>query len=230
MNKADIENINKELKKRSASNYKWNEKGDLTKDDVMLRTTKELQQLIDEFKNNEAKTAADKVKKIVDELFAKYGEEDDNMIVFSAAYVPERTTYECDEPLADINFQRSIPQGNSVQREYNKLYLPICRNWECLSYYDRKDRDAKELAEWDKKWEEYYNDIEHLKEEIYKIKEIVPAEELWEDDNDALNELWYGVVGIMKDYKVVSFVIRCDGMLCDEDSYQSFHNSIEYEL
>lgn len=221
MNKADIENINKELKKRSASNYKWNEKGDLTKDEVMLRTTKELQQLIDDFKNNETKTAADKVKKIVDELFAKYGEEGDNMIVFSAAYVPERTTYECEEPLADINFN---------WREYNKLYLPICRNWECAGYWDRKDRDAKELAEWDKKWEEYYKDIDRLKEEIYKIKEIVPAEELWEDDNDALNELWYGVVGIMKDYKVVSFVIREDGMLCDEDSYQSFHNSIDYEF
>ena len=29
MNKADIENINKELQKRSAANYKWNDKGEL---------------------------------------------------------------------------------------------------------------------------------------------------------------------------------------------------------
>ena len=221
MNKADIENINKELKKRSASNYKWNEKGDLTKDEVMLRTTKELEQLLEDFKNNEAKTAADKVKKIVDEMFAKYGEKRDNMIVFSAANVPERTTYECDEPLADINFN---------WKDYNKLYLPICRNWKYVSYWDRKDEDKKELEEWDKKWEEYYKDIERLKKEIYKIKDVHPASDLWDDDNDALNECWYGVVGIMKDYKVVSFVIRDDGMLCDEDSYQSCYNSIECEL
>ena len=221
MNKADIENINKELKKRSASNYKWNDKGDLTKDDVMLRTTKELQQLLEDFKNNETKTATDKVKKIVDEMFAKYGTENDNMIVFSAAYVPERTTYEVDKPLADINFN---------WEKYNKLYLPICRNWECAGYWDRQDRDKKELAEWDKKWKEYYKDVESLKKEIYKIKDVLPAEDLWEDDNEELNELWYGVVGIMKDYKVVSFVIRDDGMLGDEDSYQSFCNTIECEL
>ena len=35
---------------------------------------------------------------------------------------------------------------------------------------------------------------------------------------------------IMKDYKAVSFVIRDDGMLCDEDDIESFYNSIIIDL
>jgi len=218
MNNADVENINKELEKRIASNYAWNKKGDLTKEQIESHTTEELKQLLEDFKNNKEKIAANKVKKIVNELFAKYGEEGDNMIVFSAANVPERTTYESDDPLSSINFDRE---------EGNKLCLPICRKWISFDdcYWDLKDKDPEKFAEWDKKWKKYFKDIDRLKKEIYKIEAIDSAEEFWKDDNDALNEYWYGVIAIMKDYKVVSFGIREDGLLCNRYGYQ-----VVYEL
>ena len=60
---------------------------------------------------------------------------------------------------------------------------------------------------------------------VHNLK-IKDAYDYWENDNGALNEYWYGVIGIMKDYKVVAFVIRDDGMLCDEKAYISSNNKI----
>lgn len=56
-----------------------------------------------------------------------------------------------------------------------------------------------------------------------KIKD---AHDYWKDNSDALNEYWYGVIGIMKDYQVVAFVIRDDGMLCDKNGYDTSNNTI----
>jgi len=46
MNIIDVNNIRKELAKRNAANYDWEDGGEMTKDDIMLRTTKELNELI----------------------------------------------------------------------------------------------------------------------------------------------------------------------------------------
>jgi hypothetical protein len=46
MNNIDVENINRELIKRKAANYEWLEGGHLSKDEIMLRTTKELNELL----------------------------------------------------------------------------------------------------------------------------------------------------------------------------------------
>ena len=46
MNNIDIDNIRKELAKRKAANYEWKNGGEMTKDDIMLRTTKELNELL----------------------------------------------------------------------------------------------------------------------------------------------------------------------------------------
>ena len=48
----------------------------------------------------------------------------------------------------------------------------------------------------------------------------------WEDNNASLNEYWHGVIGIMKDYRVVAFVIRNDGMLADKRGYENSENQI----
>ena len=65
----------------------------------------------------------------------------------------------------------------------------------------------------------------NLKTILENLK-VPSAYSYWEDDNDALNECWYGVIGIMKDYRAVAFVIRDDGMICDEEGYNTFHNSV----
>ena len=56
------------------------------------------------------------------------------------------------------------------------------------------------------------------------------AEDYYTDNNDALNEFWYGCIGIMKDYKVVSFVIRDDGLLCCEKYINEGYNKIIEQL
>ena len=217
MNSIDIKNINKELEKRKASNYYWAEGGEMSKDDIMLRTTKELEQLLTDFENKTNDDAALKVKKLVDKMFEKYADENDNMIAISAANYIERSTYEQD-PM-DIDW-------NGFSHKYNQLYFPIGAEWDCGNYWSKEGKDKETLDFWKKKWDEYNKDLQELTTELYKIKNIFSAEDYFKDNNDAINECWYGVIGIMKDYRVVSFVIRDDGMLCDEEGYDTFYNTV----
>lgn len=93
MNNIDIANIKKELAKRKAANYEWKDGGEMTKDDVMLRTTKELNTLLKDYENTKKNKISEKVHKLVDEIFEKYAEKDDNMIPLSCAYRPEYRIY-----------------------------------------------------------------------------------------------------------------------------------------
>ena len=221
MNKIDIENIKKELAKRNAANYEWADGGDMVKDDIILRTTKELKQLIKDFENNINQAASIKVKELVDKMFEKYGEEGDNMIALTSAYCPERSTSESD-PM-DIDW-------GGFENRYNQLYFPICRNWDCGNYWTRQNKDEETLNKWREKWNEYLTDLNQLQNELKNIKQYCSAYQYYKDDNDAINECWYGVIGIMKDYRLVSFVIRDDGMLCDEEGYKTFYNSVIIKL
>ena len=139
----------------------------------------------------------------VDEFFEKYGKDGDNIILLTCAYVPDRETYDAGLPWKYINY-------DGFHHDYNKLYYPV-----------KVDEDNKECM---KEWKAIL--------EMSKSVGITDAEKYWTDveDNEALNELWYGVIGIMKDYKAVSFVIRDDGMLCDEDDIDSYYNSVIVDL
>ena len=59
----------------------------------------------------------------------------------------------------------------------------------------------------------------------YTVK-IKDAYDYLEDNNASLNEYWRGIVGIMKDYRVVAFVIRNDVILADEHGYENSENKI----
>lgn len=218
MNKIDIANIKKELAKRKAANYKWSENGDMSKDDIMLRTTKELENLIKDFDNNKKIIAEQEIKKLVNEIFTEFSDNpDDNMIVLGACnyYHDSRHVYESDEPLNSIYF-------DGFEHKYNKLAYPIGCNWEIPSWDNKKAKDKdkyEKLQEYIKKIIPYLKDLGL--ESIY---------DYWDKNNDALNECWYGVHGITKDYQIVAFVIRDDGMLCEEESFDTFYNSILYKI
>ena len=141
----------------------------------------------------------DALKNLVDKMFNKYGEEGDNMIAVWDANAFELGIWEGKDPLSDIYWEEF---GN----KYNKLYYPICSN----------DENAPD---------EYYVDLEKLKS-ILRNLNIKDAYDYWKDNSDVLNEYWYGVIGIMKDYQVVAFVIRDDGMLCDKNGYDTSNNTI----
>lgn len=218
MNKTDIANIKKELAKRKAANYKWSEGGDMSKDDVMLRTTKELETLVSDFNNNKKTIAEQEVKKLVNEIFAEFSDNpEDNMIVLGACnyYEDSRCVNKCDDPLYSINF-------NGFAHKYNKIAYPIGRDWDIPNWNNENtiDKDRyKKLIKKSNKIIENFGDLG-----------LSSIEKFWDDDNDALNECWYGVHAITKDYKIVTFVIRDDGMLCDEEGFETFHNSIIYTI
>ena len=212
MNKIDIANIKKELAKREAANYEWTEGGHMSKDDIMLRTTKELNELINEYNNNIKYLAEQEIKKLVDEAFEKYSnDENDNMVIIGACnyYDDSRCASTTDDPLYTINF-------DGFEHRYNKLAYPIGRN---LTHKYEDEKKSMALNEIGNKIHSYFNNL-GLKTIYY----------YWDDHNDAINECWYGVHAITKDYKIVTFVIRDDGMLCDENGFDTFHNKTLYKI
>ena len=157
------------------------------------------------------------IKKMVDSAFKVFGEEGDNILILSACYYPEdaRDTYEIDDPLYSINFNKGS--------DYNNLYFPIGRNWDLGNW----ERDGVDKDKLDTLYEVYTRPIcEALDQCLFDCY----AEDYYRDNNSALNEYWYGVIGIMRDYKIVSFVIRNDGLLCDEDSINQGYNKIIEQL
>lgn len=142
------------------------------------------------------------IKAEVDLIFNKFAEPGDNIIILDMTNYDDRYLSDCEDDFSYIDF-------SGFENKYNKLYYPI--NIENMGN------------------EEYYQQFIELSNNLHAIG-IPTAIENWEDNNSALNEYWYGVIAITKDYKVVDFVIRNDGMLCDENSMESFHNHILKQL
>jgi len=188
MNNIDITNIKKELAKRKAANYQWKDGGEMTKDDIMLRTTNELNELLNNYENAKKNKIYENIHKLVDDIFEKYAEKDDNMIPLSCVFRPEYQLRgdECIEVYDSISFNKY---------NNNPRIKPIARNW----------------PENDDRWEKYADDLDKLANEIDKAK-VPYAEKFWKDSGDRLNEYWYGVIAITKNYKIVGFEIRYDGL------------------
>jgi len=157
------------------------------------------------------------IKKMVDNAFGEFGKEGDNILILSACYYSDdaRDTYEIDEPLDRINFNKGS--------DYNNLYFPIGRNWD-LGNWSQKGKDEEKIST-------LYNIyIDPIREALDKCSIDWFAESYYKDNNSALNDYWNGVIGIMRDYKVVSFVIRKDGLLCDKESITQGYNKIIEQL
>ena len=225
MNKTDVKNMKsllkwRELSRKVSKGADYDMEGEIKFDVLSEYSDDELNQKIQEFEEAEKRKAAGKFRSLVDAFFEKWGDEGDNMIVLSGAYVPERMAEEMDDPVNDINWYWT---------KYNKLYHAVGSQKPSNSYFAVRDLPKEESAERENLWNQFWADMKPIQKEARKLK-IPTAERYWEDDNDALNELWSGVIGVMKDYRIVSFVIRDDGMLCDEEGYETFNNSIIMSL
>ena len=202
MNKTDLNNMKALLKYKEvvARGPKFESNNStITKEELEKYSIDELKDKIYQFEHSEETKYTEELKNLVDEMFDKYSKEGDNMIAVWDANVYDRNINEGEDPLNDIYWK-------GFEHKYNKLYYPICSNDENVP-------------------DEYYKDIDKLTDILYNLK-IKDAYDYWENDNGALNECWYGVIGIMKDYRVVAFVIRDDGMLCDQQVYTSSNNKI----
>lgn len=196
MNNIDIENIKEELAKRKAANYEWKDGGEMNKDDIMLRTTNELNALLEDYENSEENKISKKVHKLVDEIFEKYAEKDDNMIPLSCAFRPEYRLYGD----TGVEVYRSVTFSDEDGYNDNPYVKPIARNW------------FKE----DERWGNYTNDLAKLVDATADAK-VPYAEEHWENIGERLNEYWYGVIAITSDYKIVGFEMRDDGLPQDDE-------------
>ena len=153
-----------------------------------------------------------KFKALVDAFFEKYGKEGDNIILLTSAnnYGSGATLVDYDEDTPWWSGEYSIINFDGFNHEYNKLFYPV--------QIGEDDEEGKTM------WEEIV--------ELSSMVGITDAETYWTEESDdvALNEMWYGVIGIMKDYKAVAFVIRDDGMLCDEEGIDEGENAILVDL
>jgi len=215
MNKIDIENIEKELAKRTAANYNWKDGGEMTKDDIMLRTTKELNDLLNDYSNSKQINTETEIKKLADEIFAEFGDEEDNMIILGGGNYDNEfrgfNKYLIDELLERINFNDEY---------YNPHAHPVGRN---LNIYNGDKEDDKKFDKLIKKSEELANKLSNLP--------IKPINEYWSDNNNSLNEIWYGCHAITRDYKIYAFVIRDDGLFLNaHDGFESFWNHVLYTI
>jgi hypothetical protein len=189
MNKIDIVNIKNELAKRKTANYKWEDGGEMTKDDIMVHTNNELNELLKNYENAKKNKISEKVHKLVDEIFEKYSNEDDNMIPLSCAYRPE---YRLSGDTG-IEVYCSVTLSDEDGYNDNPQVKPIARNW----------------YEEDERWENYTDDLAKLVDETSKAK--VPYAEDYFDENESINMYWYGVIAITRDYRIVGFIMRDDG-------------------
>ena len=196
MNNIDIENIKKELAKRKAANYECKDGGEMTKDDIMLRTTKELNELLKNYENTKKNKISENIHKLVDDIFKKYAEDADNMIPLSCTNRPEYRLYGD----TGIEVYSSVMLSDIDGYNNNPHIKPIARNW----------------FEEDKRWETYAEDLAKLIDETSKVK-VPYAEEEFEDDGESLNEYWYGIIAITRNYKIVRFVMRDDGLPEDDN-------------
>ncbi len=190
MNKIDAENIKKEIARRKTLKKLFKDGGDIPHSDIRNYSDEELAKLLKDFDNKTKKESQNKIRKLVDDFFSKYGEEGDNMIPISAA---NRYDYALDG-IYDIDIYTDITLDPDVV--HNPNIKVIAGIWE----------------EDDKRWDAFEEDLANFNEEITKLGNIPTAEEFWKDDAGRLNEYWFGVIAITKDYKIQGFEIRYDGL------------------
>lgn len=201
MKDTDILNIRKVLEyKKIKPGFKGG--GDLSFEEINSKSTEELENLLTT--NNQL--VIPEIKALVDQIFQKFSDNpEDNMIALWAARYDEHYIYDQGCPMTSISF-------DGFSHRHNKFYYPIGSTWD-----------------FDDVPKEYRNLTDQVKEKC-ELVGIKSAEDYYKDNNDALNEIWYGVIGIMKDYRVVAFVIRNDGVLCEEDSMGEDTNEILMQL
>ena len=216
MNEIDVKNMELIIELRNEFKRRWKEGGDITANEIWSLSNDTVERNIEQYKLLEKQKRSSKIKELIDQIFAICNEPDEdgnveefNTIVLTAANKYEDCRYAspADEPFDIIDWDH-------FGHRYNSLYFPINEEIECHP----------------KAYELYIE----LKHEITKLG-IPDAEDFWRE-SDAVNECWYGCIGIMKDYKIVSFVIRDDNMLSSGNELETpnvakdYYNHILMEL
>lgn len=214
MNSNDVKNMELVIELQDEFNRRWKAGGDITAKEIWSLSADTIKRNIEQYKLLAKQEKATKIRSLVDQIFAICNEPDEdgevgefNTVVLTAAnrYDDCRYASPADEPFDIIDWDH-------FGARYNSLYFPANEEMECHP-----------------KANDLYIQLKH---EVASLG-IPDAEDYWRE-SDAVNEVWYGCIGIMKDYKIVAFIVRNDGMLSNTNSidctsiYEKNHVSKEY--
>lgn len=197
MNRIDCHNFKLIIELQEKFKKEWIAPGGTYEaNEIWPLPTEELKQQVEQYKKQVVEQAKPRIREIIDHVFKVFSDygwspENNTIVLYAATAYDGYTIKVPDEEILDrIDFDNYRPK-------YNKFYFPV-------NIYDKEIRDKVK------------NEIRELRNLLNDIG-TPTAEGNWLN-SDALNEYWYGCIGVMKDYKVVSFVIRGDGILCDNDT------------
>lgn len=194
MNKIDYENIKKEIASRAV---KYDEGGELSIEYIQRQEVGTLLDIIKDYENRAQVAKTNNLKSLIDDMFQKYGDEENNMIVLESVYAPDRHLKE-EDPM-ELPF---------VNYKWNKLAFPVGMEWNATEYDDV--------------FEDYNDMVENIKSVLFEL-DAPNANELFAED-DSINECWYGVTALTRNYEYVYFVLRDDGILLNNKitTYKTF--------
>lgn len=220
MNEFDIKNIKKELEKRKINSYDWwSDEGTISMHEIENMSIFELNRLLNEFNNNKKKNAEIEIKKLVDEIFAEFGDEEDNMIILGGG-----NYYDEDRCFNELTISELFERIDFNDEQYNPHAHPVGRNLNITYYNHAGDKED------DKKFDRLVNKSKELANKLSNLP-IKSIDKYWSNNNNALNEMWYGCHAITRDYKIYAFVIRDDGLFLNaHQGFESFWNNVLYTI
>lgn len=198
MNTIDRDNIKKILEKRKLV---LEDGGELEKDWLDNSSTSDLEELLKDYEDSKKRDLSLEIRTKVDQVFNEFSDDpEDNMIILWAVYKDE-DGYICeiDWPLESINF-------DGFGHAYNKFAYPVGRELE--------EKEMKIIE---------VDYVDPIKELVKKLPGFIDIENFFEEDRSSINIYWCGVYAITKDYKLVSFIIRDDGMMGNESSIKTMY-------
>lgn len=186
MNKIDYENIRKELESRKV---KFKEGGELSIECIQRQSNEVLEEILKS--EHECSVLPDYVAelmRIVDETFAKYGTDKDNVIVLQSVNDMNKPELESTQILEKINFTHKS----------NEIVRPIGSDDRFFDFDFEFDMCVSDLIVC----------LDELRE-----PDIV---DVFKNDKNICGDKWHGVIAITRNYEYIYFVISEDGVVKDQ--------------
>lgn len=195
MNRIDVKNIERCIKAREAQIFHLERGGDMTYEDIDKHSTEELKELIKQFDESAKEKFFSVFKRKVDWFFNKYTDHEElqNVIVIGACNSEDRYMFEVDQ--SDIF--SAIEFDN---HEYNKRIYAV----------------GSEENAYETEIDDFADDTRDLYQDLVLGEYIQPVDKYFEN-NSSINSVWFGCYAITPQYEIISFVIRKDGMLLNDE-------------
>lgn len=209
MNKIDVKNIEKLIEAREKS-LKFDEGGTMTYEEIDKFSTKDLKDLLKDYKKKDKEEFFNIFKVKIDEFFDKYADKEagEDIIVINACNWwdgDHEPTAIYDELFRSGKAENFFDIIDFYDKDYyedeEKMFIVGSKK-----YYDEEDPDEKV-------WEEYFKIVSGFYYELIDGGYIKPICDYYTKDynDDKIAHCKYGCYGITKDYEIVAFSVYEDG-------------------